>query len=66
MLCSRRNIISYCSMECQAKDWPYHKKHCQAMAVNGRASKDKDKISEIAKKFEEGSQGNRLHDWKFF
>jgi len=27
--CSKCNIIGYCSIECQKKDWPIHKLYCQ-------------------------------------
>jgi hypothetical protein len=61
-LCSRCKIVSYCSNECQAKDFPDHKKHCKILAD---LRKDKAKVSEIAKKLQDGgggSQGNRLRD----
>jgi hypothetical protein len=58
-LCSRCKIVSYCSKECQAKDWPDHKKHCKVLA---ELRKDKAKVSEIVKNFEDaGNQDNRLH-----
>jgi hypothetical protein len=47
-LCSRCKIISYCSRECQLKDWPDHKKHCKVLA---ELRKDKAKVSEIVKNF---------------
>jgi hypothetical protein len=47
-LCSRCKIVSYCSRECQMKDWPDHKKHCKVLA---ELRKDKAKVSEIAKNF---------------
>jgi hypothetical protein len=60
-LCSRCKIVSYCSKECQEKDFPDHKRHCKVLA---ELRKDKAKVSEIAKNFEDGgsqgSQGNRL------
>jgi hypothetical protein len=59
-LCSRCKTVSYCSRECQEKDFPDHKKHCKVLA---ELRKDKAKVSEIAKHFEDGdSQGNRLRD----
>ena len=48
-LCSRCKVVSYCSKECQANDWPDHKKHCKVLA---ELRKDKAKVSEIAKNFE--------------
>jgi hypothetical protein len=48
-LCSRCKIVSYCSRECQLKDWPDHKKHCKVLA---ELRKDKAKVSEIVKNFE--------------
>jgi hypothetical protein len=45
-LCSRCKIVSYCSRECQMKDWPDHKKHCKVLA---ELRKDKAKVSEIVK-----------------
>jgi hypothetical protein len=47
-LCSRCKIVSYCSKECQMKDWPDHKKHCKVLT---ELRKDKAKVSEIAKNF---------------
>jgi hypothetical protein len=47
-LCSRCKIVSYCSRECQMKDWPDHKKHCKVLA---ELRKDKAKVSEIVKNF---------------
>jgi hypothetical protein len=46
---SRCKIVSYCSKECQAKDWPDHKNHCKILA---ELRKDKAKLAEIAKNFE--------------
>jgi hypothetical protein len=46
-LCSRCKIVSYCSRECQVKDWPDHKKNCKVLA---ELRKDKAKVSEIVKK----------------
>ncbi len=37
-ICSRCNIISYCSKECQKKDWVYHKTICKASSVNPNLS----------------------------
>jgi hypothetical protein len=45
-LCARCKVVRYCSRECQAKDWPDHKKHCKEMAT---IRKDKEKMSEICK-----------------
>jgi hypothetical protein len=66
-LCSRCKIVSYCSEECQAKDWPDHKNHCKVLA---ELRKDKAKLSAIFnkesaiyKKYEEDSQGGRLRDY---
>jgi hypothetical protein len=59
-LCARCKVVSYCSRECQANDWPDHKKHCKILA---ELRKDKAKVSAIARNFEEGSSGNRLHDY---
>jgi hypothetical protein len=50
-LCSRCKVVSYCSRECQEKDWPDHKKHCKVLA---ELRQDKTKVSEIAKNFEDG------------
>jgi hypothetical protein len=47
-LCSRCKVVSYCSRECQMKDWPDHKKHCKVLA---ELRKDKAKVSEIVKNF---------------
>jgi hypothetical protein len=47
-LCSRCKIVSYCSRECQVKDWPDHKRHCKVLA---ELRKDKAKVSEIIKNF---------------
>jgi hypothetical protein len=47
-LCSRCKIVSYCSKECQMKDWPNHKKNCKVLA---ELRKDKATVSEIAKNF---------------
>jgi hypothetical protein len=47
-LCSRCKIVSYCSRECQLKDWPDHKKHCKVLA---ELRKDKARVSEIVKNF---------------
>jgi hypothetical protein len=58
-LCVRCKVVSYCSKGWQAKDWPDHKKHCKILA---ELRKDKAKVSEIARNFEEGSLGKRLHD----
>jgi hypothetical protein len=49
-LCSRCKVVSYCSKECQLKDWPDHKKHCKTLA---ELRKDKAKVSEIVKNFED-------------
>jgi hypothetical protein len=49
-LCSRCKVVSYCSKECQTRDWPYHKKQCKNL---GELRKDTAKVSEIAKNFED-------------
>jgi hypothetical protein len=35
--CSRCETVSYCSKECQARDWPTHKKMCKQMKANNEA-----------------------------
>lgn len=46
-MCSRCKVVSYCSRECQVKDWPAHKKMCKQLAS---LRKDKEQISEFARK----------------
>jgi hypothetical protein len=48
LLCSRCKTVSYCSKECQARDWVYHKKQCKELSA---LRKDKDKLKELAKEF---------------
>ena len=34
MNCSRCKMVSYCSKECQKKDWKRHKKSCNADGIS--------------------------------
>ena len=36
--CDRCNLVSYCSRECQKKDWKVHKKMCKKASSNSRAT----------------------------
>ena len=33
--CTRCNIITYCSKDCQTEDWKNHKGHCQDISQGG-------------------------------
>ncbi|KAF2437206.1 hypothetical protein P171DRAFT_321657, partial [Karstenula rhodostoma CBS 690.94] len=30
LVCSSCKLVQYCARECQATDWPYHKKICKS------------------------------------
>lgn len=45
-VCKRCNIATYCSKECQVKDWPEHKKECKSFQIS---SQFREKIREEVK-----------------
>jgi hypothetical protein len=46
--CSKCLVVSYCSKECQRKDWPNHKKVCKNLAI---FRKDKEQLKKVLKEF---------------